>query len=164
MVFPNWFKIAWWILLLGALTSLLLSRLAGLLHGSATIFDAVVFVIWICLVLIPVFAEIKILGFEFKQKIEELKRHIDQQVVALRSDIQTHVDLRSQINPQFNIMSPPSDAQLPRIEESIRQALKTELSAFGEKLTPLKPSEELADGDALYLFGVRPSTGPGKSV
>jgi hypothetical protein len=104
------------------------------------------------------------LGFEFKQKIEELKRHIDQQVVALRSDIQTHVDLRSQINPQFNIMSPPSDAQLPRIEESIRQALKTELSAFGEKLTPLKPSEELADGDALYLFGVRPSTGPGKSV
>lgn len=73
--------------------------------------------------LVPIFSEIKIFGFEFKQKIEELKKHIDQQVMSLCSDIQTSVELRTQINPQINIMQPPPDTQLPKIAENVKYVL-----------------------------------------
>ena len=159
MTFPNWFRVTWWILLLAALTTLLFRRLQDLLVGNATPFDVVAFIIWVSLMLVPLFSEIKILGFEFKQKIEELRRHIDQQVVSLRSDIQTNVELRSQINPQFNFMQPPPDAQLPKLEESIRKAIKNEFENAGRTVPPSPPKseQELADVDTIYLFSVRRS-------
>jgi amino acid permease len=92
MKLPNWFRIAWWIAFLFIITSLMWLRHADLLTGKATAFDSLVFVIWVCLLLVPIFSEVKFLGFEFKQKVEELKNHIDKQVMALRSEIHNSVD------------------------------------------------------------------------
>src|SRR5690349_18828412 len=103
MVLPNWVKVAWWLLLLAGLTGLLWFRRLAIVHGASTAFDALAFVFWICLMLVPIFSEIKIFGFEFKQELEELKRHINQQLTSLTSEIHNSVDFRTQISPQFHL-------------------------------------------------------------
>jgi hypothetical protein len=157
MKLPNWFRVAWWLLLLSALTCLLWLRHSALLGGTGTAFDTIAFVIWVCLMLAPIFAEIKIFGFEFKQKIEELKQHFDRQITTLRSDIQANVELRTQINPQFHIMQPPPDSQLPKLGEQIKFVLghTYETIPHGTIFAAKPKQDEQIDPDVEYLFRVR---------
>jgi hypothetical protein len=101
MALPNWLKIVWWLGILGILTALLWARKSSLLAGSGTAFDIIAFILWMCLMLVPIFSEIKVFGFEFKQKIDEMEKHIDKQIATLTAEVRTSVDLRAQINPQF---------------------------------------------------------------
>jgi hypothetical protein len=156
MVLPNWLKIAWWVGILGVLSSLLWWRKADLLAGKGTAFDIIAFVLWVSLMLVPIFSEIKIFGFEFSQKIDELEKHIDKQVATLSAEVRNTVDLRTHINPQFNFATPPPDSQLPQLEKSIREMLKQELAALGVTPTAAKYDDNLLpDEHSLYLYSVR---------
>jgi hypothetical protein len=157
MILPNWLKIAWWMLILAVLSTLLWSRRSYLLEGKATPFDIIAFIIWICLMLVPIFAEIKIFGFEFTQKIEDLEKHIDRQIATLTNEVRTNVDLRTQINPQFTFTTPPQDSQLPNIERNIREILEREVEARGITTEAARASENVLPEDptAIFLFTVR---------
>jgi hypothetical protein len=106
-------------------------RRSDLIGGKATAFDALAFVIWVCLLLVPIFSEFKFLGVEFKQKIEELKNHIDGQVLTLQSEIHNSVDFRPQVNPHFTFSAPPPDTQLPSLEKQIRPIIEETLKVMG---------------------------------
>jgi hypothetical protein len=157
MVLPNWLKITWWLSILAILTALLWVRRAALLTGSATTFDIIAFVLWMCLMLVPIFSEIKIFGFELNQKIDALGKHIEGQIATLTTEMRTNVDLRTQINPQFTFTTPPQDSQLPNIEQNIREILQREFETRGiPAATASAPDDVLPeDPTAIYLFTVR---------
>src|SRR6266446_2760204 len=109
MQLPNWFKVVWWLLLTGLLTAFLYHRYPDLVTGRAAAADIVVFVIWVALLLAPLFNEVSLLGITLKREIEDLKGFVSAQVVDIRSEVRNAVDVRTTFSPQFNIPAPAAD-------------------------------------------------------
>ncbi len=151
MKLPNWFRIAWWALLLSAATFLLIKRYDALAAGSSSPSDLLAMVIWLALALAPVFHEIKLPGIELKQQVRELK----EEIAGLRSEIRNSVDVRTQINPTFQFPPAPPDALLPALETKLVRTLEGVLAKHG-----LHPAEAPRDAptvppDVLELFAMR---------
>jgi hypothetical protein len=153
---PNWFRIAWWLAITIALTWFLYRRYPDLVAGRSAPIDLVAFVIWIALLLAPVFVELGILGITLKQKIDEAAKEIGNQVSTLRAEVRNAVDVRATISPQFTFPHPPSDTQLPAIEKLVRAAIDDALRTYGVPApAPGHPeSVQLAD-DVMFLFATR---------
>lgn len=154
MQLPNWLKILWWLLLLGALTFFLHSRYPDLIAGKASPADIVVFLIWIALLLAPLFSEVTLLGISLKQDIKDLKESVSTQVAEIRSEVRNAVDVRTTFSPHFNIPAPASDAQLPDLEARIKAALSEALATHGVGPQKNKPTLEAPD-DVALLFAAR---------
>lgn len=154
MKLPNWFKIGWWALLTGTLTAFLYRRYPDLAAGHAAPADIVVFVIWVALLLAPLFAEVSLLGITLKQELDELKGFVSAQVADIRNEVRNAVDIRATFSPHFTLPAPASDAQLPDLEARIKSALAAELAAHG--LRPVQPRSPLvAPDDVTFLFSAR---------
>ena len=97
MKLPNWFKILWWLFLLAIVTGFVLARFDSFIKGSVTVLDVFVFLIWIALLLIPLFKEVKFFGIELRQEIDSLRKEVKEQIVNLRSEIQTSINLQNRI-------------------------------------------------------------------
>ncbi|HEX9665609.1 MAG TPA: hypothetical protein VGA95_03530 [Thermodesulfobacteriota bacterium] len=156
MKLPNWFKVLWWVLLLGGLTYFLYRRYPDLVVGHSSYADVFVFLIWVALFLLPLFQEISFFGLTFKKEIEALKADVKGEIAELRSDIRNTVDIRTQFNPSFTFAPlPPSDSQLPLIEERVRNILDEFVRAHNLRM-PAVPSDDLkVEDDVSFLFGVR---------
>jgi hypothetical protein len=61
MRLPNWAKVVWWICLFLALTAYLVSRHTALVRGDSVPADIFVFLVWMALVLVPIFQEVEFL-------------------------------------------------------------------------------------------------------
>ncbi|WP_156824690.1 hypothetical protein [Thioalkalivibrio sp. ALJ15] len=130
MNFPNWLKLIWWgIALIGAL-AFLLFRLSDILVGQAQFADVIVFLVFIGLWILPLVAEVNILGIHLKNEIEEIKRE-----VAL---VRNSVEVRNSFNPQVIVPPPPSEDELPDLREEVRTAVS---QAFREGEPPLPPAQ-----------------------
>lgn len=68
MKLPNWFKIAWWGMLLVFLSYGVLVRFDAYKAGDVTGMDALVLFVWLALAMVPVFNEMEFFGFKFKQE------------------------------------------------------------------------------------------------
>ncbi|WP_414877072.1 hypothetical protein [Pseudomonas jessenii] len=154
MKLPNWFKIIWWVLLTAVLTYFLYNRYPDLITGQAAPADIAVFVIWIALLLTPLFNELSLFGLKFKHELDELKSFLSTQVSEIRSDVRNAVDIRTTFSPHFNLPIPAADAQLPDIEARIRSALSDALAAHGVPLTPPPAPISIPD-DTAFLFAAR---------
>ncbi len=98
MKLPNWFKILWWLFLLVIVTCFVWQRYDSFVKGFVTVLDVFVFLIWIALLLIPLFKEVKFFGIELKQEIDSLKKEVREQIINLRSEIQTSISFQNRIN------------------------------------------------------------------
>jgi hypothetical protein len=147
MRLPNWFKIAWWAALTALLTYFLFLRYPDLVVGKAAAADVVVFIIWIALLLAPLFNEVSLLGITLKQQIEDLKGFVSSQVTELRNA----VDVRTSISQQFTL--PANDAKLPDIENMVKNAVAAQMSAQGK--TSFQPADLAAPPDVSLLFAAR---------
>ncbi|MNV79287.1 hypothetical protein D3C71_1728320 [compost metagenome] len=58
------------------------------------------------------------------------------------------------MSPQFNFPAPPSDAQLPHIEQTIRHAIAEAMQTAGQD-APARPNEMRVSEDATFLFSIR---------
>jgi hypothetical protein len=155
MKIPNWLKIVWWALLTIILSLLLYYRRGAILSGTATPFDIFAFVIWAALLLVPLFQEVSFFGVTLKQEIDELKAHVKAEITGLKSEIQNTIDLRTNINPQF-FLQPPTDAQLPKLEEQVKNILSENLQRYGIKEPVEEPKQIKAAPDNVeYIFKVR---------
>ena len=123
MKFPNWFRISWWALLLSLVSFYLYFRLQSMWMGSSNGMDVVVFLVWIVLLLAPLFQEVNVFGLRFKQQVDALTAHIDNQMLTLRSEIRNSVDVQSQISPQFTIMLHPI-TKSPQSKAGFARSLK----------------------------------------
>ncbi len=132
MHLPNWFKVTWWATLTALLSYFLFLRYPDLVAGQAAPADIVVFVIWVALLLAPLFNEVSLLGITLKQQIDELKGFVSTQVTDLRNA----VEVRTSINQQFTL--PANDAKLPDIETMVKTAVAAQMSAQGK--TEMEPA------------------------
>ena len=55
MKLPNWFKILWWILLIGLTGIILFKRFDEIISGQSVLFDIFIFLIFVALMLVPIF-------------------------------------------------------------------------------------------------------------
>ncbi len=154
MVWPNWVKIPYWLLILGFVSWLLFDRLDITTAGHTTPFGAVVFVIWVALLLAPLFNEVKIWGVSLKQEIEKTQDELkDTKEVILREFNSVRMDVRNSIHfsPTFNhtVSGPPPDYQLPAIQKEIEELLPK------QKGTGIEQQEKAVPKDTLFLFSVR---------
>lgn len=77
MKLPNWFKITWWIILLLLTGMILFKRYEAITTGQSVPADIFVFLIFVALMLVPIFSEIEFFGLKLKREIEELKADIE---------------------------------------------------------------------------------------
>ena len=154
MKLPNWAKIAWWFVITAALTYFLRARLPDLLGGNASAADIAVFGVWMALLLAPLFSEVSLLGVTLKNEIQELKSTVATQLHEIRGEVRNAVDVRATFSPQFHMPAPVADAQLPQLEERIKAAVTSALSAHGVKEEPKQPALAVND-DVAFLFATR---------
>lgn len=153
--FPNWFKITWWIGLFTVFTYFFVTRYNSFIDGSSTTTDVVILLVWICLLLMPLFQEISLFGMKLKQEIDSVKSEIKEQIVNLRSEIHNSIDVRTNISQQLSLSPPPPDRQLPVLEERFRKVLKEELRKYGIPGQVETPSKIDVPDNASFLFSVR---------
>lgn len=151
MKFPNWFRIAWWVALLLGLSYMLSFRLGAIASGQAVPADVFIFLIWVALLLVPLFGELSFFGITLKQQVKELA----DQVAGLQNEIRNTVDVRTQINPVFQMPAPPPDSQLPLIEQRLRTVLQDVLRTHGIDQAQVKPAILDVPEDVAYLFKAR---------
>ncbi|MCK4369231.1 MAG: hypothetical protein KAV68_06220 [Dehalococcoidales bacterium] len=152
MKLPNRAKIVWWLLLLGFFAYLLSQRYDSIMSGAASATDIVIFLIFIALFSAPLFQEVDFFGVRLKREIDTLRTEFKEQIINLRSDINT-VNMRAEINPQI-YLQPPPDSALQSIEERIRPVLEQVLKEQGiQKPAPAKELE--VPDNTVFLFKVR---------
>ena len=151
---PNWFKVIWWLILVGLLTAFLARRYSALTAGRAVPADIVVFVIWVALLLAPLFSEVSLLGITLKQQMDELKEYVAGQITDVKSEVRSAIDVRATFSPHFNIPAPAADAQLPEIERRIKSAVSDVLAEHGIQQQP-PPAQVPVSQDVALLFATR---------
>ena len=154
MKLPNSFKIIWWLALSGTITGFLWGRYPELSAGRAVPADVVVFLIWVALLLVPVFQEIEFFGLKFRQEVQKLKEELKTEIASVRTELRNAVDVRTTFSPQIMFPAPPADAQLPGLESRIKTALTEALAGYGIKQIP-QAADLNVDDDVQFLFSVR---------
>jgi hypothetical protein len=154
MKFSSNFKIAYWLGLVAVLTWFLILRLDEAVAGKAIASDIVVFAVWIALLLAPLFSEIEFLGVKLKQEVEKAKDEIRRDIISLKSDITSAIDVRTHVSPHIHL-TPPPDAQLPAIEAQVKRAVDQALAA--RQPSPKDPAVAVSpvDDDVVFLFRTR---------
>ncbi|MEP0712972.1 MULTISPECIES: hypothetical protein [Bacteroidota] len=154
MKISNTFKITWWILLLLILVILIGFRFEDIINGTAKSFDIFLFIIFIALMLAPIFAEIELFGIKLKQEIEDLKNDINLKFGDIKNEIR--VSQRQIVNTTFQGFGPPPpDNKLPELEFEIDRILKERLKQHG--IDSYQPYETKMDVPVnnLQMFKVR---------
>ncbi|UTW09325.1 hypothetical protein [Pseudomonas benzenivorans] len=147
MKFPNWLKLVWWgIALIGTL-AFLIFRLDNIHAGHAQFADVVVFLVFICLWMLPLVAEVNMLGIHLKNEIEEIKREV--------ASVRNSVDVRNSFSPQLIFPQPPSEEELPGLREEVRAAVSQALREAGSAATSTTSGNLSVSEAAHFLFGVR---------
>lgn len=154
MILPNWIKVAWWLLLVVLLTIFLAHRYPELTVGHAVPADIVVFIVWVALLLAPLFSEVSLLGITFKQRVDELKGFLADQFTDVKSEVRNAVDVRTTFSPHFTIPAPVADAQLPEIERRIKSVVSNALVELGIKESP-PPAQIPVPSEVALLFATR---------
>jgi hypothetical protein len=140
---PNWFKVIWWFLLLGAFTYLVFQRHGAIITGQTSSSDLLIISVWVVLFLAPVFQEVSVFGLSLKQNINELKREVSE----LRNYIR--IGVQAQINPTINFPAYNLESQKDEINQIIHEELKK------HNIQPAKDIGSEVPEDAIFMFKVR---------
>lgn len=122
MKLPNWLKIVWWIILIGITSRTLQLRYDDIISGQSIPFDVFVFIIWVVLMLVPLFQEISIFGIKLKQSIDELKSQIN--------EVKNEIHNRNTFNPTINL-TPTADNKIQELEDRYSKILDNILREKG---------------------------------
>lgn len=155
MRLPNWFKITWWLLLSGTVTTYLFARYPELAVGRAVPADVIVFLVWIALLLTPIFHEFEFFGMKFRQEIQKVKEEFKTDIQSIRADIRNAIDVHTTFSPQITIPAPPPDAMLPNLETHVKAAVAEALAVRGVLQSPPIPTDLSVTDDISFLFTVR---------
>ncbi len=154
MKIPNWVKITLWLVLIAFFSWLLSQRYNAIINGTSNTTDIIIFLIWIALIAAFIFQEVDFFGVKLKREINNLRTDFKEQIINLRSDIQNTINMRTEISPHINVLTPSSDSELASIEERIRPVFEQVLKEQG--IQKHKPTEEpQVPDDTQFLFSVR---------
>jgi len=157
MKLPNWFKITWWIILLLLTGIILYKRYEAITTGQSVPADVFVFLIFVALMLVPIFSEIEFFGLKLKKEIEDLKTDINVKFGDIKNEIrntQTQT-LNQTIQAYGQYGPPPPDSKLPELEEEIDRIVKAKLQEHGVIIDRPLASRIDVPEDNLTMFKVR---------
>lgn len=155
MKFPNWFKITWWIILLILTGTILLKRLDAITSGQSVPADVFIFLIFVALMLVPIFAQIELFGIKLKKDIEELKQDISIKLGDIKNDIRNTQTQTLHQTIQQGYGPPPPDNKLPELENEIDRIVKAKLIEHGVTVDEHLVSRIDVPDDNLQMFKVR---------
>jgi hypothetical protein len=134
-------KNIWWVILVGAGSYFMFKRFCPFKSGTATPFDFIIFLVWICLLLMPFFQEIDIFGVKLRKEINSLKGELKEQIINLRSEmlsisIKNQVSQETNFNVNWNVAPESENIGLKKILEEIhKEVTKTKEIVPEEKKT-----------------------------
>lgn len=157
MKLPNWFKIVWWIILLGFTGTILLLRFEAITTGQSVLFDVFIFLIFIALMLVPIFSEIEFFGIKLKKELKELKDDMNIKLGDIKNEI--HNSQTQTVNQTFQTLGPPPpDNKLPELQDEIEKLAHIKFYTMGAVTVPkdVKVAGRLdVPKDNLLMFQVR---------
>lgn len=120
MQFSNKFKIVWWIAILILVGSILFNRIGAIFSGEYIPGDVFLLLLFIALLLVPIFAEIDFFGVvKLKKEVEDLKNEIHINFGEIRNEI------KSTISPTFtnqiHFDRPADDEELRELDKKIKK-------------------------------------------
>jgi len=157
MKFPNWIKITWWIILLLLTGVILFARLEAITTGKSVPADVFVFLIFVSLMIAPIFSEIEFFGHKLKREIEELKAEVKIQFVDVKNEIRNNQSqtLNQTIQAYGQYGPPPPDSKLPELEEEINRIVKAKFQENALNIDlPLASRIDVPENN-LKMFKVR---------
>jgi hypothetical protein len=141
---PN-FKTAWWLILLLISSIYLISRYNIIILGQVNIFDGIVLIVWFSLMLRPLYSELDIMGFKFKEEIKE-------DIRELKTEIINSIDFR----PQFTYnVNPPTDTHIREINREYPNMLSNISSYYNLTSSQPQPITFTSTDNNTFLFKVR---------
>lgn len=153
MKVPNWFKIIWWILLIILSGIIVGFRIDEIITGQSVPADVFIFILFIALMLVPIFSEISIFGVKLKKEIDDLKTNIDIKFGELKTDIR-NTQTQTLYQTIQTLPPPPPDNKLPELEKQIEKIVKEKFSA--QEIYEKKISSRIdVPEDNLILFKTR---------
>lgn len=155
MKLSNWIKVLWWAVLSGVLTIYLTARYPNLVAGRWVPADVIVFLVWIALLVVPIFPEVELFGLEFKQEVQRLKEELKTEIHSVRAEFRNVGDVRSIFNPQITIPAPPPDSQLPGLQTRVMASVAEALAARGVRQPVNVPADLAVPDDIASLFATR---------
>jgi len=155
MKLNNKFKVIWWVIILALITFFIVKRYSMVSSGSVTSIDIVIFLVWILLLLVPLFEEVSIYGLRFRKEIESLKKEMNEQILNLKNDIQNRIDIRNQFNQRISIDRSPPENELPHIQKRYNNILKKTLKDHDFKPRSVASWDSSVPPDVKFLFSVR---------
>lgn len=157
MKLPNWFKITWWIILLLLTGIILFKRYKAITTGQSVPADVFVFLIFVALMLVPIFSEIEFFGLKLRREIEELKEDIRIKFGDIKNEIRNNQTqtLNQTIQAYGQYGPPPPDSKLPELEEEIDKIVKAKLQEHGVILDQTLANRIDVPEDNLIMFKVR---------
>ena len=147
----QYWKILYYLLVLAILSILALVKLPVYLNGSPQVYEIILFLIWIAVLIAPLFREVSFFGVSLKNEIDSLRNDLNKQIINLRSDIHNTVNTRTEINPQIQLLIPPTDSDIKNFMQTYKPVLDQMKESAQEKPTP---KIEIPD-DNKYLIEVR---------
>jgi hypothetical protein len=130
MKLPNWFKIIWWIVLIGLTGTILFKRFDAISSGQSVPADVFIFLIFVALMLVPIFSEIEFFGIKFKKEIEDLKQDISIKLGDIKNEIRNNQTQTVHQTVQ-TFGPPPPDNKLPELQNEIERILSAKLKEHG---------------------------------
>lgn len=144
-------KRLYWIGLVAFLSYLVATRFSSIVSGNPTSMDIIIFIIWVALIVVPLFREVNIFGVGWKSEIQSLRNDFRGEILNLRSEIQNTINFRQQIV----VGQPPSDAEIPIIEERIKPTLEQTRKELDIKGSVSVAKETKVPTDTQFLFSIR---------
>lgn len=154
MSFSDRLRIAWWLLLVTAVTWFIAQRHPDLVPGRAAPADIVVFLVWVALLLVPLFQELEFFGLKFRQEIQSAKEEVKGEIASVRSELRNAVDILAVFSPQITFPVPLPDSQLPDVENRVKAAVEEALASHGLRRPPADTDLQVPK-DAMLLFATR---------
>ncbi|AXJ02493.1 hypothetical protein CYPRO_3260 [Cyclonatronum proteinivorum] len=157
MKLPNWFKITWWIILLLLTGIIFFKRFEAISMGKSVPADVFIFLIFVALMLVPIFSEIEFFGLKLKKEIEDLKTDIKIKFGDIKNEIRNtqNQTLTQTIQAYGQYGPPPPDSKLPELEDEIDRMVKARLQEHGVIIDQQLTSRIDVPEDNLTMFKVR---------
>ncbi len=94
-------RVIYWLSLIAALSWFLYLRMEDAIAGRATTADTLIFGVWIALLLVPLFAEVELLGIKLKQVVEqaakEVKEDVRREIASVKQEVLTAISVKTNV-------------------------------------------------------------------
>lgn len=149
MEFSKSFKIIWWVVSEVLIGCVLFFRRNYMLQAEPSSFDLSLIIIFIGLMIIPIFSELEIFGFKLKNEINSVKSDVE----TLNTKISSYIMMQSTNQQTMNLNSYISDEKFDELREEVVNALNQMTNEYKND-EPVRNLIKVSE-DVKYLFAVR---------